>query len=217
MKRKEELTKDWIVGFVEGEGSFGLSPNKFSKTGYKPFFQLHQAEKEILERVADILPVRHGGIHKQSNGCYAFETSALDDIRALVPYFDGEFKTKHRKEQFRTWKKEVKKFCARKNRKNIRWTEEEIEYLKENWKDSSDEELAENLNRTVRGIEDRRRRLGLGRTQGVAPQDEWTEEEIAYLDKHYGSKKVEEIAEDLGRSTHAVTGKAYDMGITGRY
>jgi hypothetical protein len=41
----------------------------------------------------------------------------------------------------------------------------------------------------------------------------WTKDEIAYLEKHFNTKRPEEVADYLGRTTLAVKAKAHQLGM----
>lgn len=48
-------------------------------------------------------------------------------------------------------------------KRTIRWTQEEIDFIKENFENMPDEEMAKKLNRTTSGVKDQRLKLGLKR------------------------------------------------------
>ena len=80
------------------------------------------------------------------------------------------------------------------------YTNEEIDYIKENYSNKTIKELANKLDKTCGSITNVVRRLGLVK-QSHKP---WTEEDVAYLQANYKNKTSEEIAKSLGRTVHSV-------------
>lgn len=87
------------------------------------------------------------------------------------------------------------------------WTEEEIQFLKDNIKTMSYAEMAEHLGRTVGSVKNKadKTKIFKGRF--------WTDEEVAFLEDNVGLKTFTFIAEKLGRTVPAVHNKACELGI----
>jgi hypothetical protein len=85
------------------------------------------------------------------------------------------------------------------------WKEQEIQYLKENYKKYTDEELGQYLHRTSEAVRLKRLEYDLYR--------KWTPEEIEFLELNYKTLSDEEIGEHLGRSKDGVKGKRFRMGF----
>lgn len=91
--------------------------------------------------------------------------------------------------------------------KGRRWTEEEVQFIKDNIKTMSYEEMAEHLGRTTGAVKNKadKSKIFKGRY--------WTQEEITFLEDHVGVKSFTFIAEKLGRTIHSVQNKASELGI----
>ena len=82
------------------------------------------------------------------------------------------------------------------------WTEKEEEYLRNNYKEMMDKEIAEELDRSTDSVAGKRHRMGLWK------RETWSREEVKFLKENYDTMTAEEIGEKLGRSKAAVYGKA---------
>ncbi|MCX6742002.1 MAG: hypothetical protein NTX24_02390 [Candidatus Pacearchaeota archaeon] len=89
-----KLKKDYIVGFVEGEGTFNLVryPNK----RIRPQFLVFNTNKLILESIKETLNlgapifevVRVKDIIKRRKKCYRLQVRSLSDIQKIILFFD---------------------------------------------------------------------------------------------------------------------------------
>jgi hypothetical protein len=105
-----------------------------------------------------------------------------------------------------------------------RWTEAENLKLKELYPNNFDRDIAVILGRSVRAIKYRARELGLKKMslffsqatlrslkkQGKKP---WTDNDEDILRKLYPVESVEKVAKVLGRSIHAIKGRACVLGL----
>lgn len=92
----------------------------------------------------------------------------------------------------RKWNEILEKIGLQLNNKF--WTEKEIKFLQDNWKELSDEQMSEKLNKQVGGIKYKRQELGLYR----APQKQfWEDWEIEYLHNNFYDALQEEIEKTL--------------------
>ena len=87
------------------------------------------------------------------------------------------------------------------------WTEEEDQYLRDNYHKTPVSEMVQVLNRKNGSVVRRAQNLGL---RGYIP-GKWSQEEEAYMLKWYGKKNITDIAKHLGRRYHQVTNKAQDL------
>ena len=76
------------------------------------------------------------------------------------------------------------------------WTQEEDEYLRQNYLAKPWKEIAEYLGRTKAACIHRARKLGILKER----TDIWTQEEDEFIRQNYGIKSIKEIAEYLGRT-----------------
>lgn len=91
-----------------------------------------------------------------------------------------------------------------------RWTDEELEYLKENYCNKSINEVSNHLGRTISGCRMKAVKLGIRHPSKV----QWSETETNRLISLYMSgKNADEIAESLSRKTGSVKGKISALGL----
>lgn len=91
----------------------------------------------------------------------------------------------------------------------MKWSDKEIQFLKNNYHNLSAKECAEKLDRSVSAIYYRVSSLGL-----QEDREFWTKEEEEYLKKHYKNTSNPELAEILDKASgEAVRVKANKMGL----
>jgi len=83
------------------------------------------------------------------------------------------------------------------------WSDEEIEFVRKNYQDMSDEEIAEELNRTASSIRNRRRREDW--TKAEHNERSWSKDEVAFLRENY---------DELDRKERSVQDKRRRLGLT---
>nr|EGQ40144.1 MAG: hypothetical protein J07AB56_08720 [Candidatus Nanosalinarum sp. J07AB56] len=86
------------------------------------------------------------------------------------------------------------------------WTEEEINFLRRNFKEMTDEELAAEMDRTKTAVTRKRDEEDLMK-QTRSSFSKWEEHEVEFLRDNYGAMTNAEMADELGRSTGSVQGK----------
>lgn len=74
-------------------------------------------------------------------------------------------------------------------------------------------QIAAELGRSEPSVLKRTQRLRVSKSASRP----WTQEEVAYLRKHWGCQTAEQIAMTLGRSIDAVRGKAHILGLTKKF
>lgn len=90
------------------------------------------------------------------------------------------------------------------------WIKEEDDFVRENWKNMSDEKIGELIGRTARAVKHRRNAvLGLHRRD-----EPWSNEEEKFLEESYGGMETRKISEALDRSPKAVRRKAHELGLS---
>lgn len=87
------------------------------------------------------------------------------------------------------------------------YSDEDIEFLKNNYNNYSAKELANILNRTVIGIKSKLCELGL---KGVW----WEEKDDNYLRENYKTMSISEMSEELGRSYNGVQHRLGRLGLS---
>ena len=87
------------------------------------------------------------------------------------------------------------------------WTEDEIAYVKANYKKLTKQEIAVNLNRTFKSVEQQINRLRLS-------DRPWTPQQEDYLRASWSFKTASQIATELGKTKSAVNHKVARLGLT---
>ena len=117
-KKLSDFEEGWIVGFIEGEGSFTVNPLEIKRRGKKekcyryfnPVFYLVQKEREIPERIRNLLGVgrinRHGPYFRLS-------VRKKSEVIKLMEFLDGKLKSRPKTRQFERWKEKVLEWKSR--------------------------------------------------------------------------------------------------------
>jgi len=117
------LDKNWVLGFIEGEGCFSII---FKKSGKDPnrrqaiadfTIKLTETERDVLEKLQQFF----GGIGHiyfqssdsnrrrgiiNSNDCWAFKVTKLKEVKKVADFFDTmDFVSDSKKADFELWKK----------------------------------------------------------------------------------------------------------------
>src|SRR5512145_1606688 len=116
----------------------------------------------------------------------------------------------------------IEKYCSDRIRKFKILTPEDIEYIRENFNEKTNREMAEHIGSAPQTIMDKLREFNLVRDQKKAKNQYgifypdgapsplcnegklWSNEEIEYLQKNYKTETAEEIAAFLGRSVSGI-------------
>lgn len=88
-----------------------------------------------------------------------------------------------------------------------KWTNEEIEYLKSNYKLLSNKIISKNLNRNTMSVRNKACDLK------ITEKNLWLESEDNYLREFYNKKSQSEISKFLKRTMKAVGSRAFDLGL----
>lgn len=106
------LSKDYVIGFVEAEGS--LTSCK-TKTGKKYLqFSVSQTDERLIRKIAKSLPTKGGCVCER--GCsklgdetrWDYSTKRKGDIARLIRFFDGEFESENKCSQLEEWREVFK-------------------------------------------------------------------------------------------------------------
>ena len=90
------------------------------------------------------------------------------------------------------------------------WSAEEDQYIQDNWKARSDLQRGEHLGRTEKSVHNRRCAMGLHRRK---PTEYWSEQELEFLELHWGTWPSIKIAKKLSRSHIATVEKARSIEL----
>ncbi len=87
-----ELTPDWVVGFVDGEGCFyvGINPHSDMSTGYQvlPEFRIVQHERDIQVLYALKRFFRCGVVRRNREDRYELRIRKLSCLQEVVAFFE---------------------------------------------------------------------------------------------------------------------------------
>ena len=83
-------TKNWIIGFIEAEGSFYLTKKEENRIVHS-FGISQKFDYHILEQLKNIFKIK-AKIKYNKNGSYLLETSNSRNIEFLIDYFNSKFK-----------------------------------------------------------------------------------------------------------------------------
>ena len=84
-KKKWEMSKWWIIGFIEAEGSFYIT--KKDKNRYEMGFGITQKlDNDILEEIRDKLHIENKVRYKEKHRYYVLDTTNKKDIINIIEY-----------------------------------------------------------------------------------------------------------------------------------
>jgi len=116
---KTDFDRGWVVGFIEGSGSFTVNIIKHrreTKSGLKyyrypnPAFFLVNKDRAALEKIRDFLGM--GKINRHGD-YFHLDIRRKSETLRLVNFLDGKIKSEIRAQQFEKWKKRVLEWKAR--------------------------------------------------------------------------------------------------------
>ena len=86
--------------------------------------------------------------------------------------------------------------------KSGRWSQDELVFLKDNYKDMSDEEIGKKLNRKKNSVKSKRQREGLRKDDYF-----WSDEEEEFIKENWQNMSDKELADELDRSKSSVANR----------
>ena len=130
------MNKQWLLGFIEGEGCFNISFSKNSsskrKYGVRGTFviKLTVSEREVIERIRNFLggighiyiessePTRKAGL-KNARDCVSIRVTKLEELEYIVDFLkDEKFISKQKRFDFDNWAKCINLIKEKKHLKN---------------------------------------------------------------------------------------------------
>lgn len=97
-------------------------------------------------------------------------------------------------------------------RKNS-WTDEEINFLKDNYPKMSQDDISSYLGRSVSAIESASSRLKIKKIKKADGSKRFSKKEDVYILKNYSKVKSKDIAKSLERSVESVKSRAFQLGV----
>lgn len=93
---------------------------------------------------------------------------------------------------------------------NKKWTQEQVQFLYDNYMDMEQQEIAKTLGRTLRSIQKKMSYIGLKKFER---NDNWSKEEVKYITDTYEKTPLLRIAKHLNRSYGAVRAKGNELKL----
>lgn len=195
---EKETTLIWLLGLISTDGSVSKHKGKY---GFS--FNIASIEEKWLKVIQNRL--KDIGIE---TSIYYYRKQpiqiALKNPSKIASLFDSV---------------NIEKWCSPRKAKIIRkaiscyknpefnprilYSEEEKQFLKNNYLNMTEKELGEKLNRSVNSVSNKKRLMKLVRWGRKV----WTEKEEIFLKSNYLNMTNSELAEKLNRSIHSVEGK----------
>lgn len=94
----------------------------------------------------------------------------------------------------------------------VKWTKEEIDYIKRDWGKVTVDEMAKELNRSYDSIMSKAYKLGKNVNKGNR-QKRWSKEEVDYLEDTWGTLSVTRISTHLKRTEQAILSKVNELKL----
>jgi LAGLIDADG endonuclease len=99
---RDIINKEWLIGFIEAEGSFYISKNQ---SKYVQYFSICQRlDKHLLEGIKIILKINVNIYYSERDKCYYLQTKNKESIKFIIAYIDGYLKGVKSLE-FKLWKR----------------------------------------------------------------------------------------------------------------
>jgi hypothetical protein len=105
-----DLTDDWIIGFIEGEGSFCSARGRTRDRVY-PRFTVTQKEYDLLARIKDYFGF--GGINHtdQSTGrVWQWVVSNKHDLKLVIGFLNGRMRSEKKIRDYTLWKRRFRSY-----------------------------------------------------------------------------------------------------------
>lgn len=149
----KEISTDWLVGFIEGEGCFTTSRPPSGKI--IPKFTLSQNELDILQKLKSRFKIGHihySKPHNNSKESWCWQVQSFNECWALYKLVKDKFHTSLKEKSFKVWEKFLFDYKLDKRR----WSEREDKLLVEMIKDGYDyTQIAKALDRSICAIQAR--------------------------------------------------------------
>lgn len=97
---EKTLSDEWIIGFIEAEGSFTCDTRIYNTY---PVFSLTQRNKKILEKIIKTLPI-DTKVYKCKDSFYRLNFKGREKIGAMINFLDGRLRAEYSKKRFERWK-----------------------------------------------------------------------------------------------------------------
>ena len=86
MKKIYNISSNWIIGFVDGDGHFGISTNKFNQVRYRFVVSQNISSIETLYKLQNFFNC--GFVHKAGKNMAEYYVGKQSDlINIILPFF----------------------------------------------------------------------------------------------------------------------------------
>lgn len=103
---KNKITKQWLVGFTDGDGCFSISvATARGKKYIQPRFYIAQKEVDILEKIQEFLGC--GVIYGDEGAWYFRVQDRKDLLEKVIPIFEEYPLMTKKGNEYKKWKKVV--------------------------------------------------------------------------------------------------------------
>lgn len=193
-----ETKAAFLRGLYDSEGS--VSKSRRNRAVY-----LYNTNTKIIDLVRTILRDEF----RISSSIYIDRRKARKDTYAIIIYGRHNLMRFHENIGFSINRKQRGLEYLLGGYKRYHWSEEEINFLKENYMSLSGDEINKQLGTSSHKyrVQDKVKHLGLKKLR------RWTDEEKQFLKANYGKIKVSIIAKRMGRSELSVRDMARKLGL----
>jgi len=96
------INKEWLIGFIEAEGSFYISKNIMN---YTYFFSICQKnDKRLINAIKIVLKINNNIYFSEKDKCYYLQTKNKKCIKYIINYVNGYLKG-IKSLEFKLWKR----------------------------------------------------------------------------------------------------------------
>ena len=192
----EEFKADFLRGIFDGDGCI-------SKVRKRGSFRIVCSSKLCVEDMQKNLGFDYGSIFKNGS-CWQWQVKKYQHVQNLYHfmYYKSNVPCLQRK-------KNIFHSIIESPLHETWWIEEENQFLQDNYKTMSYQDVATHLNRTVGAVKTKCCRLGLVE----AVKRDWIEEENQFLQYNYKTMSHRNMATHLNRTIEAVKQKCWKLGL----
>ena len=99
---EEIINREWLIGFIEAEGSFYISKNMLKYVHYFSICQQH--DKDLLNAIKIIFKIKASVYYSERDNCNYLGTKSKKSIKYIINYVNGQLKGVKSLE-FKLWKR----------------------------------------------------------------------------------------------------------------
>jgi len=101
------MSKPWVIGFIEAEGSFYIVNKNNNPPRMTLGFGITQKlDKKVLEKIASLMNLETKIRYKEKHNYYILDTTKNTNINSIIDYFDNQM-IGMKNIEFKIWKKSL--------------------------------------------------------------------------------------------------------------